>query len=709
MEYVTKGGIIINKVSLAVDYATGLSSILSKLDTSLGAIFTSNFEYPGRYTRWDLGFLNPPLQIVVRQNQVTINSLNQRGEILLAILTQYLCKEDYLEFVNVNTQQISCIIKPDNNSFSEENRSKQRSVFTLLRAIIAIFFSKEDSYLGLYGAFGYDLVFQFEAIKKSIVREIGNRDLVVYLPDEILVVDHRKETAYCYSYDFSYGNYTTVNCDRVQLITTNYIAQEDYPLQSDFAIGEYAQLVLKAKQYFKHGELFEVVPSQTFSVGCSFTPSQLFKQLININPAPYGFIINLGAGEYLVGASPEMYVRVTDGRVETCPISGTIKRGSDSLEDATQILSLLNSAKDLSELTMCTDVDRNDKSRVCKANTVKVIGRRHIEIYSRLIHTVDHVEGHLKDGFDALDAFLSHAWAVTVTGAPKLAAIKFIEAHEKSQRLWYGGAVGYIGFNGDMNTGLTIRTIRVINGIAQIRVGATLLYDSIPEEEEQETQIKASAMIDTVTGKLVNRANKLGIETNSYNKRVLLIDHEDSFVHTLANYFTGLGAVVITLRCNFSFDQVKDFNPHLIVLSPGPGRPADFNLNRTIKFALDNQIPLFGVCLGLQGIVEYFGGDLKVLDYPMHGKSVEIIVHDKTNLFANIDGKISVGLYHSLYANSDSLPKELKVTAVSTAGIIMSISHSKLPIWAVQFHPESLLTMDKQHGLQIIDNLLKHL
>ena len=169
-------------------------------------------------------------------------------------------------------------------------------------------------------------------------------------------------------------------------------------------------------------------------------PAELFRRLKERNPSPYGFVINLGEGEYLVGASPEMYVRVDEDRVETCPISGTIARGGDPISDAAQILALLNSEKDESELTMCTDVDRNDKSRICRPGSVQVIGRRQIEMYSRLIHTVDHVEGRLRDGFDCLDAFLTHTWAVTVTGAPKLAAMEFIEAHERSPRAWYGGA-----------------------------------------------------------------------------------------------------------------------------------------------------------------------------------------------------------------------------------------------------------------------------
>jgi anthranilate synthase len=162
-----------------------------------------------------------------------------------------------------------------------------------------------------------------------------------------------------------------------------------------------------------------------------------------------------------------MFVRVEGQRIETCPISGTIRRGGDALEDAAQIRTLLNSAKEESELTMCTDVDRNDKSRVCLPGSVRVIGRRQIEMYSRLIHTVDHVEGTLLPELDALDGFLSHAWAVTVTGAPKTWAIRHVEAEERSARRWYGGAIGRMTFDGNMNTGLTLRTIRLKDGIGE--------------------------------------------------------------------------------------------------------------------------------------------------------------------------------------------------------------------------------------------------
>ena len=273
--------------------------------------------------------------------------------------------------------------------------------------------------------------------------------------------------------------------------------------------------------------------------------------------------------------------------------------GGDPLEDAQQIKKLLLSAKEESELTMCTDVDRNDKSRICEPGSVRVLGRRQIEMYSRLIHTVDHVEGYLRSNFDALDAFLCHTWAVTVTGAPKTWAIRFIEKMEASVRHWYGGAVGMIGFDGTLNTGLTLRTIRIKNGIAEVRAGATLLHDSDPAAEEAETELKASALIDAIVrddspaaleGVVAGSSSASSVPPGSATiRKVLLVDHEDSFVHTLANYIRQAGAEVVTCRSGSPLDAFirsdidsGKFRPDLAVLSPGPGSPSDFKLSSTI-------------------------------------------------------------------------------------------------------------------------------
>ncbi|NIP72181.1 MAG: anthranilate synthase component I, partial [Gammaproteobacteria bacterium] len=218
------------------------------------------------------------------------------------------------------------------------------------------------------------------------------------------------------------------------------------------------------------------------------------------NPSPYSFLINMGS-EQLVGASPEMFVRVAGRRVETSPISGTVPVGASPMETAAHIKALIASDKEESELTMCTDVDRNDMTRVCVPGTVRLIGRRLLETYSRVVHTVDHVEGELAEGYDALDAFATHLWACTVTGAPKPVALQTIEDLENSPRRWYAGAVGYLSVNGGLNSGMTLRTVHLEHGPATVRAGATLLYDSDPRAEERETRAKAQAFLEATLGR----------------------------------------------------------------------------------------------------------------------------------------------------------------------------------------------------------------
>ena len=350
--------------------------------------------------------------------------------------------------------------------------------------------------------------------------------------------------------------------------------------------------------------------------------------------------------------------------------------------------------------------------------TARVIGRRQIEMYSRLIHTVDHIEGRLRPGFDAFDAFLTHMWAVTVTGAPKTWAMQFIEDHEETPRRWYGGAVGKIGFDGSMNTGLTLRTAHITGGIAAVRAGATLLYDSVPAAEEKETQIKARALLETLeeAGRIARdplsaavEPDRVRVTTRDYHPRVLLVDHQDSFVHTLGDYFRQHGAEVTTLRFGFAPALLDSYAPDLVVLSPGPGRPADFGCAALLDEVYARHLPVFGVCLGLQAMVEHAGGALSLLPEPAHGKP-GLVQASGSSLLSGLTGESTAGRYHSLYAPPSEVRGGFAVTASlrspEGADVVMAIEDESAGRWAVQSHPESILTASGRSGHQIIANVL---
>lgn len=708
--FVTAGGVTITRERHDRPYEGAIDAYIDGLNSRRGAVFSSNYEYPGRYTRWDTAIIDPPLVISARGRAMRIEALNSRGEVLLPVIGKALGGLEDVTIAETSKKLIRLDVAKPGRVFTEEERSRVPSVFTVLRAITALFKTEEDANLGLYGAFGYDLAFQFDPVDYKLERQQSQRDLVLFLPDEILVVDHYSTKAWTDRYDYSGDGFSTEGLPRDEIVEP-FKTADRIPPRGDHEPGEYANLVRKAMESFKRGDLFEVVPGQMFYERCETPPSDISRKLKTINPSPYSFFINLGEGEYLIGASPEMFVRVNGRRVETCPISGTIKRGDDAISDSEQILKLLNSKKDESELTMCSDVDRNDKSRVCDPGSVRVIGRRQIEMYSRLIHTVDHIEGRLREGMDAFDAFLSHAWAVTVTGAPKLWAMRFIEQNEKSPRAWYGGAIGMVNFNGDMNTGMTLRTIRIKDGIAEVRAGATLLFDSIPEEEEAETELKASAMIsairDAKSGNAADTERATARVGDGVN--ILLVDHEDSFVHTLANYFRQTGANVSTVRTPVPDEVFDRLKPNLVVLSPGPGTPKDFDCAATIKRARARDLPIFGVCLGLQALAEAYGGELRQLHVPMHGKPSRIRVSKPGIIFSGLPKEVTVGRYHSIFADPVRLPDGFAVTAETEEGVIMAFEHSKEPIAAVQFHPESIMTLGHNAGMRIIENIVAHL
>ncbi|MCU1337281.1 MAG: anthranilate synthase, component / anthranilate synthase, component [Bryobacterales bacterium] len=709
--YSTPSGIVVERTFSKVAYEKGLGGLLHKLDTQRGIYLSSGYEYPERYSRWDVAAIAPPLEIIAADRDLTLHPLNARGEVLNRLLEPVLREHPYWESFALENGAIHGKLKPLPDLFPEEERSKQPSAFSLLRTLLAEFHHPLAARLALVGAFGYDLLFRFDPIQTKHPRS-GVKDLHLFLCDDIYFMDRKKEQIERYRFDFSRGEDTTRGLPRsAQRVKQHKKKPEPGPIVSDHTPAEYAANVETVREGMRCGNYYEVVLRQTFRAPYAGGPAQLFERIQKASPSPYQFLLQFG-DEQLVGASPEMFVRVEqreDGRrVETCPISGTARRTGDPLRDADNIRELLSSAKEESELTMCTDVDRNDKSRVCKPGTVRVIARRLIERYAGVFHTVDHVEGMLADGFDSLDAFLTHMWAVTVIGAPKKWAAQAVEDLEKDARGWYGGAVGMISLDGDINTGITIRTVHLRDGVAAYGAGATLLYDSVPEQEDRECHLKATGFFRALDAGPAENTDYVPKTDNAGGVRLLLVDNEDCFIHTLANYARQTGAEVVTYRAGFPPELIERLAPSLILVSPGPGRPEDFGVPALVRHAAKLGIPVFGVCLGLQGMVEAFGGELGVLDYPMHGKP-STVTHRGVGIFEGLPETFRVGRYHSLFAIRDRLPACLEVTAESEDGVIMGVRHRELPMEAVQFHPESILTLEGDCGLRLMENVVKTL
>jgi anthranilate synthase len=684
-----------------------LDGLIEGLNRQQGMFLGCGIEDRNRYRRKAVAFINPPLELIGHGRRLSINALNSRGEILLQMLVPLVTVPNFV-LVECNRRRLCLEIPQTQSIFAEEARSLQPSVLSPVRLLIQAFAGIHDPYLGLYGAFGYDLAFQFDAIEQQHLRPSHYKNLHLYLPDELYILDAVQQQVTRYAYDFRCRDLTTADLERTRFLPG--VMQPRRPpaapiVSSNLSDAAYAALVDEARHHMKTGDVFELVLHRRFSAPNTRPPTALFHQLRSINPSPYEFLLQMG-DEQLAGTSPEMFVRVHGRRAESSPVSGTIRRGSNAMEDADRILALLNSEKDETELNMCTDVDRNDKARVCEPGSVRLLGRRLIELYTGLIHTADHVEGLLREGLDGIDAFLSHMWAVTLTGAPKRKAMQLIEQMEPEARGWYGGAIGALLLNGDIDTGITIRTAHLQGGQVHYRVGASLVYDSIGAEEEQETRTKAQAFFRALQA---TRCEAEMIEPHaarvSRKPRVVLIDYEDSFVHTLADYFRQAGAEVMTYRHTLPMQQLLALAPDMVVHSPGPGRPNEFALPARILALADQGIPQFGVCLGLQGIVEAYGGQLGQLAHPRQGKRWRV-VNTGSGLFAGMPELCSVGAYHALYALRQGFPEALQVTAENEDGVIMAIRHRSLAIEAVQFHPESILSMEGNAGMRMIRNVV---
>lgn len=707
--FVTPSGILVTRNDRRIDFERGIEFLVEALDRRRGAFLSSGVEDQDRYTRWDFGFIDPPLELIATPGRVRLNALNPRGVPLLTMLKPVLLDDDAVELVSEDERHIELAIIPPTRLFSEEERSRQPSVMTPIRRLLREFEGFHDAFLGLYGAFGHDLIFEFDPMPLRLPRPEGERLMHLYLPDRILVMDRRLEVAWAYEFEFERRALTTVGQADEAFAPLASVSQPAASgrreIVSDHSAEEYMAKVEVARERMHAGDVFEVVLSQCFHTPYGGQPSEVYRLMRRINPSPYEFFFQFGADQ-LIGASPEMFVRVEGRRVESSPIAGTARRGANAMEDADRIKALYNSDKDEVELTMCTDVDRNDKARICEAGTVKLLSRRMIERYAGLFHTVDHVEGRLREGFDGLDAFLSHMWAVTLTGAPKRKSVEIIEAMEKSSRAWYGGAIGALMFSGTVNTGITIRTVHLKDGEARYRAGATLVYDSVPEEEQRECEVKATAFFRAMATLDRQPAAVAPVQATTPpfpGVRIVMVDNEDSFVHTLADYFRQTGAQVRTFRHGAAAEAAIAEKPDLVVHSPGPSRPGDFGVPDLVRKVAGLGIPQFGVCLGLQGIVEAFGGELGVLDDPRHGKYWQLS-HDGSGLFEGIDSPTRVGGYHSLYARAESLPAVLEVTGRNEHGLIMAVRHRELPIAAVQFHPESILSLDGLAGHRMIEN-----
>jgi anthranilate synthase component 1 len=268
--------------------------------------------------------------------------------------------------------------------------------------------------------------------------------------------------------------------------------------ESNVTQGQYHSMVDAAREYIHAGDAFQIVVSQRFRKALEASPFDVYRCLRAINPSPYMFFLSLGGDRHVVGTSPEKLVQVEGRRVETRPLAGTRRRGADPAEDARLEKELLSDLKERAEHVMLVDLGRNDVGRVARPGTVNVERLMEVERYSHVMHISSTVSGQLRDGCTSLDALRAAFPAGTVSGAPKIRAMEVIAELEPDQRGVYAGALGYVGFGGNLDMAITLRTVVVADGVAYVQAGAGIVADSRPEREFEETLEKAGAMFKAI-------------------------------------------------------------------------------------------------------------------------------------------------------------------------------------------------------------------
>ncbi|MBL7153953.1 MAG: anthranilate synthase component 1 [Phycisphaerae bacterium] len=484
-------------------------------------------EYLAGTGALSFGTAKPALYITGTGPDFAINALSNTGRRMLTYLAAETQRFGFCESVDFSPDAITGRIKQAlgpvgiDGVVDEQTRLKSTNQMDVLRAVAFAFSLASKPFrvtCGLLGALSYDFIDQFEKLPESTTDLLGNPDYELYFADNIFIMDHEHSKGYCVvnciitdddrdrviaeardRFDF-YSNIARFNVPKGQKYQG-----ELPPASTDTNQQEYEKIVRTAKKHIIDGDIFQVVLSRTITEPCPDEPLDVYKRLRVLNPSPYMFYLKTPK-TILMGSSPELNLRVsgTEQRtVEIRPIAGTKPRGRiagqiDEDTDFRYEAELKLDRKELAEHIMLVDLARNDVARVAQPGSRVVTELLIAEKYESVQHLVSNVKGALADGLDALSAYLATMNMGTLTGAPKIEAMKLIRLLEKTKRGYYGGAVMYLTVDGQFDSCITIRSLQVHDHTAYVRVGAGIVHDSIPKTEFEETEHKAGSCLRAI-------------------------------------------------------------------------------------------------------------------------------------------------------------------------------------------------------------------
>ena len=391
----------------------------------------------------------------------------------------------------------------DNRCFIDDKIVKDEEPFKAIKKLIDNYKIKNSTNLpyigGAMGYFSYDLVRTIEELPKIAVEQLEIPDCYLYFYDNAVIKDNLENRTYVTALGILKKSEESIEQIEKKIyegnkITYSTLEEKNNEFVSNFTEKDYLDSIEKLRAYIKNGDVYIANLTQNFSCETNKTPYEIYKTLRHINPAPFAAFLNV-KNFSIISSSPERFLKIKNNFVETRPIKGTRPRGRNLSEDIKNAKELIESEKDKSELLMIVDLERNDLSKVCRADSVKVTELFKLEKYSTVFHLVATVVGVLKNKFTAVDCLRACFPGGSITGAPKIRAMEIIEELEPTKRNVYTGCIGYLGFDGNADFNIAIRTIVMKDRKAHFGVGGGITWESIKEDEYEETLQKAKALM----------------------------------------------------------------------------------------------------------------------------------------------------------------------------------------------------------------------
>jgi len=619
-----------------------VDALIGRLQECPGLWMGCDVEAEGLYRRGSMACAVPALRFCLDGATLTVTPMTGTGAGLLPVL---------LDDAGSGTGTGERLIAMPTGS----------AVVELLRTVLSRLRPASPE-LALFGAFSFDYHLLGEA---APLPDDGRRRLVAYLPECVLSASGNDVRWI----DFSFGVEPVEHPS--PLVPPVHIDPADDPPP-----GTHAARVARGIEFLRRGELYSLVLSQTFRRRAVASCADAFRALRNRNPYPAMFFCNLGGGERLFGASPDLQVRADSTSVESAPVCGTLRRGEDAIEDAAQALALLASRKEAAALALCADSAAAELAGACEPGSLELVSYRRVHFFSTIIHSIAHLRGRRRAGVDGFQLLLRHALPATVTGLPKREAVSAIAALEEEWRGWYAGAVARIGSDGSVDAYTILRAARVAGSVSEIRTGGNILVDSDPAGEETESRLKAQTLFRVLAGDLAEPPRALP------DHRVRAVVGDDPFRDRTLDALARAGATV---------------DPHgVVVVVSGPMEEGGLPV-----------APIVATASGAIWLLRREGASPEPFASPRYGR--EASGHGCPGTFLEGLGAFVAGWYGAYGIRVGRLPSGWKEAAVSGDGWVLAAECRDRPACAILWQPDSILSLRGSCGARALRAALARL